>query len=329
MTIIEAKKVDDRKGEVAIDMSQFISQRKEIDPDLTDIDRGIQLLSEALFAHAKGESDYIELVNDLLTENDRNLTLVEDYKTSERSWNRWKWVGGCLTVSVVAVVLFADLFDQALDTTEGTQKTVRRALISIGAIGTVVTTIFSYIAYRMEGKRHDQYENQLGLQQPDNEMVKKLRLVLENWGALQRSQKDYLSEVDVNKCAKQCFKNIKDLPDDKELPSKSCMASMTLQLLSDEHPARQTANKIKKLEETITPRGKDDEDNKGFVDLGQKGTLDLSNSPNDVEIEIAHQWKTLQQQMGGLYIDEFYHNRNRICRRDAKISESDPSIFIV
>lgn len=319
MTIIDAKPINDQKDEVVIDISQLIGERKELDPELSDMDRGIQLLSEALFAHAKGEKDYQELVNDLLAENERNQTTLVNFQASERRWNYWKWVGACLTVTVVATVLFADLFDQSLDTTEGTRRTVRRVLISVGAVGTALTAAFSYIAYRLEGKRHGQYENQLGLQQNDNEMVKKLRIVLENWGALQRSQKDYLSEVDVNKCAKQCFKNIKDLPEDKELPPKSCMASMTLQLLSDEHPAKQTAKKIKELEEEISPRGKDDDDNKGFVDLGQKGTLDWSSSVGDVELEIARQWKALQQHMGGLYIDEFYVDRNHISRRDAKL----------
>jgi hypothetical protein len=323
MTIIDAKEKTD---EVEVDIRKLISDGDIKDPDLPDIDRGIKLLSDTIFSHTEDENDYSTIITDLIERNETSLHQVATYNASKKRWHTWKWVGICLTVTTVAIVLFADLFDQSLDTTEGSEKTFRRVLISVGAAGTALTAAFSAFSYYMEGKRNARYKRELGLQQPDNELVKKLRMILENWGALQRAQDDYRSQVDVNKSAKQCFKHIKDLPEDKGLPPKSCMASVTLQLLNEEHPAKRSASKIKELEESISPRSSLDEDNKAFKDLGQKGSIDFRSSIppkiSKAEYEIACQWKDLQQAMGGLYIDEFYFGENRIYRRDAKPAES-------
>ncbi|MEM1282289.1 MAG: hypothetical protein AAGG81_01905 [Chlamydiota bacterium] len=308
--------VENIQGEDTIDMSQVINNQTASDADLTDIDRGIRLLSETIFTHGNPEQNYKTIVNDILLENKRNKTLIDNYEASEKRWNKWKWVSGCLTVATLAIVLFGDLFDQSLNTSEETELTVGKVLISVGSVFTVVTALFSAFSYWKQGREHEHQEQQLCLQQADNEMVKKLRIVLENWGALERAQENHFAEVDINKKANQCFKHIKDLPKDKQLPPKSCMASMTLQLLSDDHPTKQTANTIKKLEEELLPRSDHDEENKGFVDLGQKGTIDSTAPSNRSELEVIRQWKNLQQQMRGLYIDELYCGESRITRRN-------------
>lgn len=312
--------------EVMQDLSEDGSVSIEMNiADLSDVDLGIQLLSDAIFAHSSQENNYDTIAQDLLAQTELNERALVDLKKSEKRWNKWKWGMAVLTVVTLAVTFFADSFDQLIDTDKGRQRTVRIVLILAGGALAIISAIFGFIAQRIEGNKNSRYKRKVGLQQNETDMVKKMRVILENWGALRRAREDYRSEVDVNKSVKECFKNIKQLPDtisDKQLPPKSTLASMTLQLLDDEHPTKKIANKIKTVEESISPPNSPVENGKSFKDLGQKGTLqfDSGTLPNctSEELEVTDLWRQLQKQMGGLYIDELFCDGACIARRDAK-----------
>lgn len=307
------------RNTAVIEMDEIDRGNSSDTSNLSDIDRGLLLLSNTLFAHSEQSSDYTQIVKDLMEANERHEQLLEAYHSSQKRWRIWKWLGIALEVSIVSATLFVDLYDRLLSPQEVGRNRVLKILTPISSAGAAASAAFSVLAYLVEGKRLKQYEDQLSLQESDKELVKKLHMILENWGALQRAQENERSEVDTHESARKCFKHIKSLPHDERLPPKSHLASMTLMLLDDDHPAKQAAHKIKEFAETLFSIDGADSGSQGFQDVGQKAAFDAGDvripSPREHEEELSKYWAKLKQAMAGLYIDEIYHNGALLSRR--------------
>lgn len=293
----------------------------------SDMDRGLELLSSALGKHTHNNQTYKKIVEDLIDANQKNQQLLESYKASEIRWNRWKWTGFAVDGVAIALTFFAELYTRAFDTNQDNKsnRAAHQAIAVCGLAGVILTSAFAFMAYWIEGAKFEQYEKQLGLQEKDNALVKKLRMILENWGALLRAQENPESEVDANSSAKKCFKQIKDLPEnehDERLPPKfrAKLASVTVQLLDEDHPAKQAVHDLLELEKN-SPRSPSDEEqsSQGFQNMGQQAAQNSVPVPlhmEEHEQKIENLWKLLQANMHGLYTDEIAFDNFHVKRRD-------------
>lgn len=277
--------------------SIFDVLKKELD---SDFDRGIQKFAELYLLDQN-------VLSKIFMQKIENELTLKKLKLWRKIWNVAKWTG----ITIAAVSLFysftADMIAQLVKTTSNGRLIARTVIVTTSSGLVVISSVFAAISWCLSGRKHLQYKKLSELQEKDNIAVKKLRVILETWGAMARSNESLETSRDMGLDEKidRCFKKIKKLPkqiDDIELPSKSKLTSQTISLCDGSHPVKRLVNSI------ISQQGSEEENGVPFEDKGQQG-IDRNSQDYIEEIsdqQIKNSWIELQRMTGGIKIKKIY-----------------------
>lgn len=283
--------------------------------DDSDLDRGLNFLTNFINSHYPGENG-VNAVELLFDQNVRNQREIHQLEISKRKWSRTKKLCLLITIAATAYAVFANILDQLLSPNDRRQQDVRIAIVISASLLGVAASFISFIAWLLQGKKTEELEKARAMQAPDNDMVKKIRSIIEAWGALDKARQDESILVDVNGKIKSCFKNIKELPPptEEKFPHRNLLVSATINLLPDDHPLNQ---KIIKLIPEPSPQNahapqktdsdSDSTDDPSFHDIGQKILRSASTilQHSDAAARLCSQrWKKIEDLMGGLHVKE-------------------------
>jgi hypothetical protein len=157
------------------------------------------------------------------------------------------------------------------------------------------------------GKSYKEHKRLTELSCKDKKMVKKIKIILDSIGKMQRAIEDPNDNTDLELNEKKCFKTIRELSEDeisaRDLPNKAQLASAAISTLPSEHPIKKELEVIQKL----TPRGESSEG--AFKDIGQKAGARHSSprmykgKEKSSQGELEGRWHKLRTMMHGLYVD--------------------------
>lgn len=281
----------------------------------SDLDRGLEFFAEFVDSHFPDDQriDAVKLLFDQDMQRQRQISALE--KSSKR-WNKTKKITLIITLSTSLYAIIADLLDQLLNPNTRRQQDVRIAIVVSAILLTAMAGAISYFAYWMQGKKNEKLKQALELHEPDIEMVKKIRAIMESWGALMKAQDDCDSCIDVNGKIKTCFKNIKKIPIETPagtVADRNILVSATVTLLPADHPLNETIIKLATPRKPGLRADSDSSDDGSFHDIGQKThrrhrrTNALSSCSEE---QVFKNWERIEQLMDGLYVERIYAGKD-------------------
>lgn len=293
-----------------IDSSESIE--KEMKKRLTDLDRGILLLNDAVISHDKN-IDYPKIIRDLFIQNEEAEMKKEAFRISKKRWNNATGVGEVLALLSLAVSSGIDYFDLFYDEKSESQLWTKRVLVNIAVIGLILSGIFTFVCYCISFFHGRKYKQLSKLDLDEVESIQKLLFIIKCWGKLE-NQKDgngFVSDSELS----HCFEEIGNLPKtikNEKLPSKSRLASLTIKLLDDDHPLKKTAHEIHAQDDFLSPR-----DSISFSDQGQQSSMEQRPLFNDIQdirsSEKIRKCNILKRRMNGVKINKLHLlNNNEI-----------------
>ncbi|MEC7838836.1 MAG: hypothetical protein VX777_02215 [Chlamydiota bacterium] len=288
----------------------------EVEANLSDFDRGLQKLSDHFYTGSQN-TEYRDIAKKLLDEGQEINERLEDLEKWEKKWKKGKVRGCVATVTILVVEAFAAAFTQFSDPENSTERNIGGGATTGIAVFALATGAFSLFAWWKCGRKYNKAREIRELSKDDMELISKMRIIIESIGAIDGSQNTGKPYAEIDEHRKNCFNAIKELPDnieEKNLPGKSKLASLTVKVLSENlnenHPLNTNVKNIENISKQIN--GSDDNDDNfedhGFKDDGQMGAksfLGFSSRKNSLENSLAHGINNLQYNfMEGLYVDE-------------------------
>lgn len=290
------------------DSTQTPSSSKEINR-LSDLDRGIQLMSEMIFSNNK-ENHYGEIVKTLIQVDKDQKNKMILHKASKRRWTYIERGSAVFAITLIALALIAESVDQLFNSNDKTQLKARIAIvISVAGIA-LIGSLISGVAQYLIGPKYRYNKHQAKLQTKDTETVKKITAILESLGQMARAQENQNETINLEQVQKECFENIRNLSDDeikdKGLPDKTELASLAIQKLPLTHRIRKQFNVIMELQK---PTSNDDDE--AFHDIGQKAGKrpsppTISHTPEDRYPLLKKEWEKICKMMGNLPVEHLY-----------------------
>jgi len=294
----------------------------------SDLDRGLRFFSDFVSSHLP-DGNLINTVKLLFDQNQENQHQIEQLAISKANWSKTKKICLIISVGTTAYALIADLLDQLLSPDDRRQQGVRIAIVISAALLVVTSSIIGFIAWQLQGRRHDQLKKTMELHETDISVVKKIRTIIEAWGSLLKAREDSDAVVDVDRKIKTCFKNIQKIPVDKtveSIPDRNILVSATIRLLPSDHPLNQTITKLISTQPKSLNNSDSDSSSEGaFHDVGQKGhrnplyNLQKSDSANNINHEY---WLEFEKLMGGLYVERLHVKEGQ-----ELVNPTHPNIF--
>ena len=272
----------------------------------TDFDRGVQKFAELYLLDQN-------VLSKIFMQNVENELILKKLKRWKKIWTVAKWTG----ITIAAVSLFysfdADTITQLINASTNGEIIARTVIVITSSGLVVISSGFAAISWCLSGRKHLQYKKLSELQEKDCIAVKKLRIILETWGAMTRSNESLEInrdlDLDLDEKIDRCFKKIKKLPkqiDNIELPSKSKLTSQTINLCDANHPIKRLVNSI------VSQQGSEDENKVRFEDKGQQGMDGNSQEYNDenFDSEIKYSWRELQHKLSGIKVRKIYLSKD-------------------
>lgn len=312
MTILPATSSPD----IPIDQTQ-IPINEDAFP-ASDLDLGLQFFSEFTASHLP-DGQSVDTVKLLIEQDAVKKLRLQKIEKSRVRWRRTKKVGIYVTNFSTIFTAVAGLL--ALFLASSSDNTTRQAITAIAVISIAIPVLAAFgtaIAWKYQGKRQVQLENETNLHEEDIDAVKKMRTVIEAWGAMKRAQQDETQSVDLDRKIKECFKKIQQLPEKasptRQIPDKTVLASATITLLPNDHPLNQTISQMVSLKAPDSETDSDSGEYPSFHDIGQKDRRNqptIQTNPDTPENRSCDHWKKMQHLMHGLYVQKLLVGRHQ------------------